>query len=78
MGAEEYLVHTHHCRAIRKDVLNVWRPITANDLPSVQIDQKNGVSASAYYAPEDAPALAAAILTAAGIDADIIVKEARP
>jgi hypothetical protein len=77
MGAEEYLVHTHHCRAIKKDVLRVWKPITGKDLPSIQIDQNNDVSASVEYTPEDAPALAMAILTAAGINATITL-EGRP
>jgi hypothetical protein len=76
MGAEEYLVHTHHCRAMKKDVLRVWKPI-GRFPASIQIDQKNGVTASVDFAPEDAPALAAAILTAAGINATITL-EGRP
>lgn len=70
MGAEEYLVHTHHCRTIEKDVLHVWKPI--EDAPaSLQIDQNNRVTASVDFTAEDAPALAMAILTAAGINATI-------
>lgn len=71
MGAEEYLVHTHHCRTIKKDILGIWKPITKHDLPTLQIEQADDVAASVTYTAEDAPIIAMAILTAAGINATI-------
>lgn len=70
MAAEDYLVHRHHSPAFPKDELDVWKPI-AGRLPVIQIDQGNGTTASIEYQPEDAVALAQAILTAAGTDITI-------
>jgi hypothetical protein len=77
MGAEEYLVHTHHCRTIKKDVLGVWKPITKNDLPTLQIEQADDVTASVTFTAEDAPVIARAILEAAGVTEDPEVTAAR-
>lgn len=68
MAAKDFVVHTHSSVDIPEDTLTVWRPIIKKDLPSIQIDQANDVSASVNYRPEDAVALAGAILEAAGID----------
>lgn len=45
----------------------MWRPVLKKDLPSIQIDQADSVSASVNYRVDDAVALAGAILEAAGI-----------
>ncbi|HEX9089076.1 MAG TPA: hypothetical protein VF867_16335 [Arthrobacter sp.] len=68
MAAADYVVHTHSSVDIPEDSLTVWRPILKKDLPSIQIDQSDGVSAAVNYRVDDAVALAGAILEAAGID----------
>ena len=68
MAAKDFVVHTHSSVDIPEDTLTVWRPIIKKDLPSIQIDQANDVSASVNYRRKDAVALAGAILEAAGID----------
>jgi hypothetical protein len=68
MAASDFIVYRHPSVDIPEDELVVWLPILKKDLPSIQIDQSNGVSASVNYRPEDAAALAGAILDAAGID----------
>ena len=68
MAAADYVVHKHSSIDIPEDTLTVWRPVLDTDLPSIQLDQGDGVSASVDYRPEDAIALAGAILDAAGID----------
>jgi hypothetical protein len=68
MAAKDFVVHTHSSIDIPEDTLTVWRPIIKKDLPSIQIDQSDGVSAGVNYRPEDTVALAGAILEAAGID----------
>jgi hypothetical protein len=67
MGADEYHVHRQHDQYIKKDHLDVWKPVGESDFPTIQIDQCDGVSAAVSYRPEEAIALAQAILTAAGI-----------
>lgn len=66
MAAANYIVHRHQSPKFKKDRLTVWKPVLKNDLPVLQIDQGNGVTASIEYRPEEAEALAQAILTAAG------------
>lgn len=66
MAASDYIVHTHRSPKFKKDSLTVWRPVRKKDLPVVQIDQGNGVTASIEYRPEDAEAIAQAVLDAAG------------
>lgn len=68
MAAKDFVVLTHSSIDIPEDTLTVWRPIIKNDLPSIQIDQADGVSAGVNYRPEDAVALARAILEAADVD----------
>lgn len=73
MSVEEHLVHTHHCTTIPTDTLKVWNSIAGDD-PHIQIDQSNGVSAYVSYTADEAPELARAILTAAGLEADITIR----
>ncbi|MGO4230160.1 hypothetical protein AB4Y72_14965 [Arthrobacter sp. YAF34] len=68
MAASDFIVYRHRSVDIPEDELVVWLPILKKDLPSIQIDQSNGVSASINYRAKDAVALAGAILDAAGID----------
>lgn len=68
MAAEDFIAYRHRSVDIPEDELVVWRPILKKDLPSIQIDQSNGVSVSVNYRAEDAVVLAGAILEAAGIE----------
>ncbi|WP_284974862.1 hypothetical protein [Arthrobacter sp. efr-133-TYG-104] len=68
MAAEDYVVHTHASASIPEDTLTVWRPIIKDDLPCIQIDQSDGITAAVKYRTVDAVALAAAILEAAELD----------
>jgi hypothetical protein len=68
MAASDFIVYRHRSVDIPEDEMVVWGPILKKDLPSIQIDQSNGVSTSVNYRPKDAVALAGAILEAAGID----------
>ncbi|QAY16170.1 hypothetical protein SEA_SONALI_58 [Arthrobacter phage Sonali] len=72
MSADEYLVHTHNDDDIPGDALSVWRPILDGDRPTVQIDQSDGITASIRYEADSAPAIARAILQAAGLDASAL------
>jgi hypothetical protein len=54
MAAEDYIVHKHRSVDIPEDTMTVWRPVPKKDLPSIQIDQANDVSASVNYRAEDA------------------------
>lgn len=64
MAAEDYIAHVHKSPIFKRDTLTVWKPILDGDLPVLQIDQANGVTASISYRAEDAKAIAEAILAA--------------
>ena len=75
MAVEDYLVHTHQSPDFKKDQLTIWRPVNGSPLPVIQIDQPGHAGYMAYK-PEDALAIAQAILEAAGLDYTITIQNA--
>lgn len=67
MAADDYIVHVHQSPIFDGDTLTIWHPNAGRGLPVLQIDQADGVTAYMKYRPEDARAIAAAVLAAAGV-----------
>jgi hypothetical protein len=63
--AKPFIIHSINDKDIPEDVLTVWRPILATGLPFIQIDTPES-SLFVSFTPEEATALAEAILEAAG------------
>ncbi|WP_284978486.1 hypothetical protein [Arthrobacter sp. fls2-241-R2A-200] len=45
MAAEDFIVDTLASATIPEDTLTMWRPIIKDDLPCIQIDQSDGMTA---------------------------------
>lgn len=66
MAAAEYIALNYQDAEFPEDRMVICGPVIPGDLPSIQIDQGDGVSAYVSFRPEDADAIAKAVLLAAG------------